>query len=298
MNDSYFVYMHISPNGKRYIGITQNYDKRWRNGLGYWKNKYFYNAIKKYGWDNFKHEIIAKDLSLHDAEIMEIELISKYNSNNRQFGYNHAEGGKINRGYKLNNETRKRLSESHKGIVSANKGKPLSKEHNLKLQEGRKEYYKKNKFISPMKGKQHSEETKRKISKSLKEKNIGSNNYWYGKHFSNEHKNKISKALSGRKFSEKHKAHLSKALSGKTFSDEHISNLITSHKSQNKKIVQKSLNNEIIKVWDSIGEASRELNIQRYNISRCLIRNANDDKQHKTCGYIFEYYKGDDEYYA
>lgn len=47
----YTVYMHISPSGKRYVGITrQRPVARWKNGRGYINNEYFYRAIKKYGW--------------------------------------------------------------------------------------------------------------------------------------------------------------------------------------------------------------------------------------------------------
>lgn len=47
------VYMHISPSGKRYIGVTSktNVEDRWRNGKGYQKCPYFYKAIQKYGWE-------------------------------------------------------------------------------------------------------------------------------------------------------------------------------------------------------------------------------------------------------
>lgn len=48
-----------------YIGITKFEDKpnkRWNNGKGYVDNEHFFNAICKYGWDNFQHEIFAKGL--------------------------------------------------------------------------------------------------------------------------------------------------------------------------------------------------------------------------------------------
>lgn len=291
-NDKYYVYMHVSPSGKRYIGITQNYLKRWRNGLGYWNNKYFYNAIQKYGWDNFEHIIIAENLTLHDAEKMEIELIAKYKTTDGAFGYNHAKGGKVNRGYKLSEETRKKLSESHRGLTSGFKGKSLSKEQKEKISNLLKgKYTGENSYWY---GKHRSEETKEKIKKANLgiSRNVGGENYWYGKHFSEEHKSKISEALTGRTFSDEHKQHLRESCIGKKFSDEHIENLKRSHKHQSKSIVQKSLDNKIIKIWDSIGDAAKTLNIDRRNITQCLIANSKNDKIHKCYGYIFEYYKG------
>ena len=46
----YTVYLHVSPNGKRYYGATkQNINRRWRkNGEGYKKNKDFWESIEKY----------------------------------------------------------------------------------------------------------------------------------------------------------------------------------------------------------------------------------------------------------
>ena len=33
---NYFVYIHIFPNGKRYVGLTsQNPERRWGKGIGY-----------------------------------------------------------------------------------------------------------------------------------------------------------------------------------------------------------------------------------------------------------------------
>lgn len=62
--DNYSIYKHTSPSGKSYIGITKQGKKRFgKDGNGYKKQRKFYNAIQKYGWDNFKHEIIEDNLS-------------------------------------------------------------------------------------------------------------------------------------------------------------------------------------------------------------------------------------------
>ena len=93
----YKVYKHTAPNGKVYIGITnQKPERRWgKNGQGYKENDYFYKAIKKHGWQNFKHEILADGLTEEEACLMEIRLIEEYKSTDRNYGYNRHAGGKV-----------------------------------------------------------------------------------------------------------------------------------------------------------------------------------------------------------
>lgn len=91
----YKVYMHTFPNGKRYIGITkQNVEKRWSNGKHY-KEQAVGRAIKKYGWDNIKHEIIYDNLTEIEACNYEQQLITKYKTNQNEYGYNKSIGGDI-----------------------------------------------------------------------------------------------------------------------------------------------------------------------------------------------------------
>lgn len=125
------VYKHTAPNGKVYIGVThQKPESRWNSGKGYRSNTHFYNAICKYGWDNFGHEIVAEGLTETEAIKMETELIAKNNSANKQYGYNVALGG-----HNQSEESRKKIGATRKerGIVPPNKGKRWSEETRKKI---------------------------------------------------------------------------------------------------------------------------------------------------------------------
>ena len=110
--NNYTVYMHKNIiNDKIYIGITiQNVNKRWLNGKGYTNNDYFNKAIQKYGWENFEHIILYENLTKEEAEQKEIELIAQYKSNQREYGYNIANGG--NHKGKHSEDTKKKMSKA------------------------------------------------------------------------------------------------------------------------------------------------------------------------------------------
>jgi len=96
----YSVYRHISPAGKSYIGITmQNPERRFQNGNGYKTQKAFYRAIKKYGWENFKHEILEENLTEKEACEKEAYYISEVYKSYAPNGYNTREGGTAGRNY-------------------------------------------------------------------------------------------------------------------------------------------------------------------------------------------------------
>lgn len=92
----YNIYKHTNLiNNKSYIGITsQKCQNRWGiNGKGYELQPKFYNAIQKYGWDNFQHDILYTDLNKETALKIESELIKKYNT--IENGYNVSPYGNI-----------------------------------------------------------------------------------------------------------------------------------------------------------------------------------------------------------
>lgn len=94
----YSVYIHVLPNNKKYVGTTKQEPKlRWQSGLGYRKNKEFSKDIKKYKWENIKHLIIGYFDNCEDAYLLEQELIRKYKTTNKEYGYNKSMGGRYSR---------------------------------------------------------------------------------------------------------------------------------------------------------------------------------------------------------
>ena len=97
MEKKWCVYKHTAPNGKVYIGITCHQDNVIRrfgqNGEGYKTQRKFYRAIQKYGWNNFKHEILEEGLNYIEANKAEMYYINLFQSNNPMFGYNITSGG-------------------------------------------------------------------------------------------------------------------------------------------------------------------------------------------------------------
>ena len=180
----YCVYIHTSPVGKSYIGITsQKPEYRWgKDGRNYRTHKRLWNAIQKHGWHNFEHVIWANDLAENQAFEMEKRLIALFDTTNENNGYNISTGGDsgangvkwskeaadrhskvlrekwskephFNLGKKASLETRKKLSEARKGEKNHNFGK--------RMHDAQKE-----KIRTAHLGKKLSAETKEKLKKS------------------------------------------------------------------------------------------------------------------------------------
>jgi group I intron endonuclease len=136
MQAKFIVYMHENKiDGKKYIGITSKRpDVRWgKNGERY-KNSsdsHFWNAIKKYGWNNFKHEILFEELNFSDALKKEFEVSKKFNTTNRKFGYNNTVGRGGN--FNISEESRKRYSDATTGEKNPMYGKKHSRESVIKM---------------------------------------------------------------------------------------------------------------------------------------------------------------------
>ena len=246
MENNYKVYKHTTPSGKVYIGITgDSVENRWRNGKGYKNNFHFSNAIKYYGWENIKHEILFEELSKEEAEKKEIELISYYKSNNKKYGYNIENGG---------NSIGKHSEEVKAKIRSSNKNKKRSKEACLKMsvaKKGKKWTEAQRKALT---GRKISEETKRKMSEARK-----------GRIVSEATRKKLSEANKGKKLSIETKEKLRLASLGKKMTAENKEKI---KEAVCKKIIQIK-DDKIINEWESIREASRTLNICNSSITEC-----------------------------
>lgn len=265
MSNNYTVYKHTSPSNKVYIGITyQEPERRWRSGNGYKYNKYFTNAIQKYGWDNFQHEILYTGLTKEEAEQKEIELIATYNSTNPSKGYNLDYGG--NSIGKHTEESKRKMSESKLGMCTG--------ENN------------------PFYGKTHTDKVKIIISKKAKVRLSKKENHpFYNKHMSNETKRILSEINKGRHISEETKEKIRIAntgdkngMFGKTHSEE-----VRQMLSDIKKIpvCQYSLNGDFVKEWNSATDVESELGIYHNHITQCC------KGRQKTAGGFIWKYKGD-----
>ena len=194
-------------NGRYYYGMhsTDNLDDGY---IG--SGTYLRRAIRKYGKENFKREIIEfcktrKELKSREKDIVNLQEIAKKECMNLKVGGNNWKPISEETCRKISlsktnpsEETRRKMSESHKGQIPWMKGKTHTIEARIKISEaglGRKHSEETRRKMSEVRmGKRHSEKTRRKISES----NIG--NY-----HTEESKQKMSKAHTGKTLSIEHR---------------------------------------------------------------------------------------------
>ena len=124
MDRLFTIYRHVSPIDRVYVGITsQDVETRWRHGDNYRNSTYFKRAIRKYGWKNFKHEILFTNVEEERAKRLEIELIRHYKG--LGISYNLTNGGDGTNGYHHTNEYKQFKSQQMKEFFSTEKGKEI-----------------------------------------------------------------------------------------------------------------------------------------------------------------------------
>ena len=157
-------------------------EKRWKqhiyesNKKDSWEwNTPLGNAIKKYGKDSFQVFVLEECSSETELKQKEIQLIKERKSLSTENGYNLTLGGDGRLGYKLSEETKRKIGEGNIGKVMSNEAKEKMSVAAKKRSVGK---------LSPMDGKKHTDDALKKISESSK-----------GRIFSEESRIKKSESL-------------------------------------------------------------------------------------------------------
>lgn len=119
------IYKYTSPSGKSYIGQTVKENKRKaqhkRSAFNETDAAYdtpFHKAIRKYGWDSFKYEVLYtiidsnEELVREELNKREVYYIGKYNTFEK--GYNCNIGGSGNKPENPGSNKNRKLSKEHK----------------------------------------------------------------------------------------------------------------------------------------------------------------------------------------
>jgi hypothetical protein len=224
------VYSLLDCEGKPfYVGKGNGYrcrdhfnEKRMKRDT----NRYKVSKIKKVMAETGSYpkiQFVKIGLSENEAFSLEIKTIKRIGRNKLT---NYTDGGEGISGFKLSEETKRKIGKANSGKNSPNYGKPLAEEIKKKVSEslsGEKHYlygkYRsektKEKIRRKLKGLEFSEETRKKISDAIK----GEKHYNYGKHRSEETKRKISETQKGRTLSSETKERISKKLKNRKFSE-------------------------------------------------------------------------------
>lgn len=147
-------------NGKVYIGKSVNMHQRfidYNADIRKGKKRFILDAIRKYGWDSFRLEIVEiyPTRKISNDYLLEREAfwIRFYSSTKRGIGYNLCEYGRDRGGIPLTEEHKRKLRESNigkkrnfsdswrKNITAAHakrRGEKFSKEHRKNMSLGRK----------------------------------------------------------------------------------------------------------------------------------------------------------------
>lgn len=159
-------------NNHIYIGQTVNrFDKRKIQHLSDAKNNrypnfYFHRALRKYGKENFKWEILHRNVcDVNTLSVLEqLEIIINDSFKN---GYNMTTGGEGFNGYRHSEETKKKIKLNNSKYW---KNKKIPEKTREKIRQTLIGRYAGEK--NPFFGKTHSDETKKKVSEAGKNRPI------------------------------------------------------------------------------------------------------------------------------
>jgi len=282
-------------NGKGYIGKSKRPEKRMQEHFNRRKYENFaiHHAIKKYGKDNFRFEIIA-ETTKEEVDELEIKLIAEHKTFITEHGYNETRGGdggimsedvrkKISETLKRkyangeikipekSEEGRRRISEAKMGN-SWNKGRVFTEEHRKNLSKSSK----------GKKKRPRTEEEKKRQSILLKTKYASGE--LVAKSCSEEQKEKLRQLHTGKKhteetklkmslaqkgiskgpFTESHREAISKAHFGKKLSEETKQKISEIHKGKSKPQIEVKC--------PHCSKSGGQSNMTRYHFDNCKLK--------------------------
>lgn len=187
-----------TENGKSYIGRAKHFKKRMNAHISLSlkdePKQHIHRSIKKFGWENFSKTILEENVeNMSEREMFFIDKHDTFKN-----GYNMTSGGENNDGYVYGEHHSNQIKKAFSVIEENGK----TKGHNLaiKMVENRRSY---EGDKNPFYGKNHSDETKLKMRKPK------SNTEKMKK--SEETKRKISNTLKGIKRSEESRKKMKEA---------------------------------------------------------------------------------------
>lgn len=171
-------------NQKIYVGRKEFSNNSVENAQYLGSGTAFKNALKKYGRQNFKREILRLCFSQHELSVWEHVYIKMLHAQDPEKGYNIADGDVNTTEYNpaKRPEVRKKISETMKRkyangeidkskIVHVGENHPMYGKHHSEASKKKNSESKKRSIRllgHPLSGKHHSEETRKKISESRK----------------------------------------------------------------------------------------------------------------------------------
>ena len=127
-----YLYMITNlVNNKKYIGITNNIQRRWANHkCNNDPTMVIAKAIKKYGVQNFKFEVLVTGIPIDKIDQYEQEYIAKYHTHvSEGQGYNVSRGGRYFKGVKTSvvgeRNGNAHLTKEEVGYIKSHRNLPL-----------------------------------------------------------------------------------------------------------------------------------------------------------------------------
>lgn len=158
MKKIYIVYVHITPDGMYYYGVTSNIKNRWREAC--YKETSLYPYIEKFGWENIQHKVLFENQSKEDAlKIEDLLITSGWEKGNC---INKLRSGNIKKEDWYIKRLRKNYYNKYKDKIQE-QSKQYQEQHKEEIKEYQKMWYEQNKDKKKEQSKQYREQNREKI---------------------------------------------------------------------------------------------------------------------------------------